>query len=499
MPVPGSIKRITNPEDEDQFVDLRIVDEVLLKHGSGGIFRKHKLSFINHAPNSRIVSTEHVVNRATAGREPVDGPTTDESQYLDVELIERWNVKHGSGGIYQKRTNATKNEIDQEGRETHIVRIHGKDENGDDDPDVWIDVRRTDSFVMKHGSGGTFTRERVFVGWVEPDFDQVTEGLPLVEGPGQGFDPPWRIDPLQEIINVHWKEEVEEDVQFHFLVERIATLGFMNEILANGTARTFWRAFDWSFEVVDGDLDAIEAGYPFYITAFRYIWQTQRPHNIASNANPVWADLLDEPPIPGLHADEITGLPSLPMTVEVPAQTMLCVPEETNATNLHEHPIARWEEPTGEILADEPIAWAATSTQPAERYRRGTSITIKMIGLTCVNSGKRFPVDVPLPYDNGPNGNILAAMTAEVPLAGGTGGHSESGVYPTSFAEQTFDLSAVEITVMRGSPPAPEIWKPVAVALRQIPEEPATPGGPPPGTGAIRVLCKRADDPEWFP
>ena len=44
----GSFKRITNPDDEDQFIDVPIVDDLTLLHGKGQKFQRN----FNKTPKS---------------------------------------------------------------------------------------------------------------------------------------------------------------------------------------------------------------------------------------------------------------------------------------------------------------------------------------------------------------------------------------------------------------------------------------------------------------
>lgn len=461
MPVPGSIKRITNPEDEGQFVDLRIVDELLIKHGSGGIFRRHRLKFLNHDPNSRNVKEERVFFNQ-------GGETVDEEQYVDVEIINQWNHKHGSGGIYTKRNNRTIHEIDQGGRTTHTIKIHGKDEEGEDDPDVWIEVKRTDSFIIKHGQGGIFTRERIFVGWVEPEFDEATEGLEIIEGPGNGFDPPWRLDPLQEIVNVHWKDEDEENsFVFLLLVQRLATLDFQNSPRPGTGSIAFWR-MPHNYQIVEGDWT--------HLTAFRYTWQSQQPINTGTIANPVWEDESQRHPIEWSTnpINEWAGLPNLPMTIVAGGVYAGVESGGLGSLALRWHPQAQWRQPEGDIVAGEDMVGPSDDIP----FRRGTSVTIRMLGIA---SGQ--PDNMGLNPEGSPVPNPIPFGQFPAPEA-----------YSVEFAEQTFNLSGVTITSPKGT-----VWKPVAVAVHQ-PTEVSPINQPHLGsTGTVYVLCKKSDDPEWFP
>jgi hypothetical protein len=489
MPIPGSIKRITNPENSSQFVDLRIVDEIMLKHGRGGIFKRHRIRFLNREPNdTRVVRTERVFYRAADPEgNPVDGPGNDEEQYLDVEIIERWATKHGKGGIYKKRTNVTENEIEIDNRETHIVRIHGKDEEGEDDPDVWIDVKRTDSFWMKHGRGGIQRRQRVFVGWVEPEFDEASEDLQLIEGPGESIDPPWRLDPLQEIINVHWKDEAEGWIFPINIVSR-ASLGF------HQTGRDgfqFFAPMGHEYRRNDGTglpgHGSLTGMINTYLTGFTYMWSTQTPEMEFGSFGP-WIDRSANHPIPigFVDVDTVyTGLPSLPQERPVAGVQYVGTAVVSGANSTNYAPTAQWEDPTGEQLLDEPLA---PNNIP---WRRGTSATIRMIGVAASASGLSFDYE----FGIAPDGTEAIIPAEEMGFTGpGAGLVTNSGEYPATFEE--LEISLAGVTVTKDG----VIYKPVAVS-HQPGSRPTVAGGHlmPPRTGIIWVLCKPADDPEWFP
>src|SRR5262249_15588094 len=95
---------------------------------------------------------------------------------------------------------------------THKKKIrHKKDPKvpGDvDDDDTWLEVERTDEFTTTTGQGPNFKRTIHKLEWDDDEdsgtFDKC-EQLDEQEQPeGAGFNPPWRLDPFQKIVNVQW-------------------------------------------------------------------------------------------------------------------------------------------------------------------------------------------------------------------------------------------------------------------------------------------------------
>ena len=78
--------------------------------------------------------------------------------------------------------------------------------------------------------------------WDDEAFDNTDPAsVPLHEGPGDGFDPPWRLDPLQNIVNVNWRTDDHD---------RWATVAFRvygrfrvdpDTILIENTFISYWR------------------------------------------------------------------------------------------------------------------------------------------------------------------------------------------------------------------------------------------------------------------
>lgn len=209
MPIKaGSFKRIFNPDDDTQYIDIPIVDVLNLQTGQGKDFQRRFITFINNANADRVVEVKTVTHKALDrnGNTPPEevGDTDDSEQKVEYEFIKEFHTKKGSGVDFQRNfiaLNADKEERD-DWRKTHRVRITGKDDNDD----CWIDIQRTDRFALKHGQGADFFQEIYDIVWNDTTFD-ATEGVTTNSTPKTGFDPPYRLDPIQDIVNVKWRTD----------------------------------------------------------------------------------------------------------------------------------------------------------------------------------------------------------------------------------------------------------------------------------------------------
>lgn len=203
MPKAGRIKRIKNPDDGNQWIPLRIVDELSMKTGSGPIYNVYKTTLLNDAPPAdRKVHTKTVTHLAkNADGTPAVGDSDNPNEKVDIEIIEAFSRKTGSGPTYNKHTFFFNTNEDTNDRKTHTVRVHGTAEGSSSS--AWLDVKRTDELKVKTGSGATYNKHIYEFDWNDAEFD--TTDVPVDQGdPDENFDPPWRLDPLQEIVNVRW-------------------------------------------------------------------------------------------------------------------------------------------------------------------------------------------------------------------------------------------------------------------------------------------------------
>jgi len=86
-----TIKKIKNPDDESQFVELPIINYVIVETGKGRHYQKTKHWFDNtDANDARVTHTKTVHGSA------------DAEARLDVEVIEKIFREFGKGFAYQK-------------------------------------------------------------------------------------------------------------------------------------------------------------------------------------------------------------------------------------------------------------------------------------------------------------------------------------------------------------------------------------------------------------
>ncbi len=208
----GRKKRIKGPGDK--FVDIPIVEEAQFSHSKGAIFHRRKYKFINddkEHPTTRKVKAKTITHRAIGvnGGPPDSGDDQDRPQdTVQVEVIQEITTKTGSGPTYNKYISKLTHdppENPEPGRKTHTVRIRNPAHSH-----WWVDVERTLEYTTKTGTGPTFKRYIHKIDWDHDSFNNVS-ALPLDDDPDTGFDPPWRLDPYQNIVNVRWTNDDDDD------------------------------------------------------------------------------------------------------------------------------------------------------------------------------------------------------------------------------------------------------------------------------------------------
>ena len=180
-----SVRRITNPDDATTYVDLKVIDAI---------------SFVD--PKSQGQETQYAFNNGSDDNRQVHVTNltgTDGSSKLDVERIDVFSVIDAAD-----RGQETQFALDNSAEPpthltTHDVKIYS------DDGSCWLMVRRTDSFAVADPSDSG--QETVFE-LDNPDDDIGNPPDPLdppdTTWDGTDINPPWRIDPWQNIIDVSW-------------------------------------------------------------------------------------------------------------------------------------------------------------------------------------------------------------------------------------------------------------------------------------------------------
>ena len=166
-------KKISHPDDRSRYIEVEITTELRVRFNFRGQTWYRRIGF-NNGDNStkrqtrvrRVIHVDVPDEKLDAGKNPPEDPqeylnacdlkNTDKEQYIEIEIIEEQHHKHN-------------------------------EEN------VWVDTR---------------------LEWC-PENSILLEKLPSGNAEAQGqsgkiesaeIDPPWRLDPLQTIVNINWGE-----------------------------------------------------------------------------------------------------------------------------------------------------------------------------------------------------------------------------------------------------------------------------------------------------
>lgn len=135
-------KRITNPADESQYVDIPVLYEARFKMAADQ-HQEFYIYFDNSENSSRKVHVKRVVNNA------------DDSMYVDVERIDEWSIKIMADQAQETTfvmTNTDPPPMQPDGsnnpahEQTHIVRYYMNNAWGSD---IWVDVELIDCLKVK--------------------------------------------------------------------------------------------------------------------------------------------------------------------------------------------------------------------------------------------------------------------------------------------------------------------------------------------------------------
>ncbi|HET7375825.1 MAG TPA: hypothetical protein VFK30_03895, partial [Anaerolineae bacterium] len=135
-------KRITNPADESQFVDVPVLYEARFKLMADQA-QEFYVYFDNSENSSREVHVQRIINNM------------DDSMYLDVERIDEWNVKLMADQAQELTfvmSNVDPPPMQPDGsnnpahEQTHVVRYY---KDNDTESDIWIDVELIDELKIK--------------------------------------------------------------------------------------------------------------------------------------------------------------------------------------------------------------------------------------------------------------------------------------------------------------------------------------------------------------
>lgn len=283
------------------------------------------------------------------------------------------------------------------------------------------------------------------------------------------IDPPWRLDPLQTITDVHWQED-DRYIVIALDIEPSPTIDFQ---------RTHFTRYKTNIDTTPGpnpgDTTGVE--WIWFVTEFRWVWASQAI--IAENfSGGVWTSIEygTGPPVSGLSNVEtiaadgvssgrgrsvtLSGLPSLPVDQSVGnAEQCAAVGPGNNAY----WPNARWAPVTGgPVLTDagDPINVPGFSNTP---FKTGTSVSIRMRGVPMIGPHGQAPLS--LPWHVGLNFQYATPWFVGFQPEGGPY-IASSGVHEddlSTFGEFEIDTSSIVATAVN----IPKTWRAVGCALAQ--------------------------------
>lgn len=207
-------KRIKDPTDENNYIDVPVLYQCQFKTMQEQA-QESVLYFNNSSTSSRKVHTRRITN-------PNDG------SYLDVERIDEWYTKIAAEQA-QEYAHILKNidppPIQPNGdnspshERTHIVRYFPGNVGGPDQKFIdieYIDELKSVDATSQYQEWILYARHpelgdqiidpnvsyEVTQGYCDPAYELAPDESAL------GIDPPWRLDPLSNIVNVKWTTEL---------------------------------------------------------------------------------------------------------------------------------------------------------------------------------------------------------------------------------------------------------------------------------------------------
>lgn len=176
--------RVTNPNNSSQYVDIKCIDQI---------------SFIDlhsYAQETRFTVDNSKDNNSRKVRVQRITSTVDPSNYVDVERVLTWNVIDQHSYAQETDTGMTGDQQEPPTHfKTHVFVIFSPDQLN------WIKVQRIDQLqlVDQHD----YAQETdYYLRWVD---DDMTNPSDLdTSSDGSQINPPWRLDPFQEIVDVSW-------------------------------------------------------------------------------------------------------------------------------------------------------------------------------------------------------------------------------------------------------------------------------------------------------
>jgi hypothetical protein len=188
-----SVRRITNPDDDTQYVDLHIIDGLSFIDPKDN-YQETQFTYDNSADSSRqgdafeVVGTEDPTSKVKVERTSRVAVLDPNDRYQETQQF--WN-----------NTADTPNHL-----KTHDVKVYARDSSGNRDEDTWLKLRRIDQASLTDPND--HYQETIFeLVWDDADPDTGSDANlpdPDKTWDGTSINPPWRLDPWQTIIDVNW-------------------------------------------------------------------------------------------------------------------------------------------------------------------------------------------------------------------------------------------------------------------------------------------------------
>jgi hypothetical protein len=214
-----STRRIKNPDGDgapsDADVIVEVIDEISFIDPSRQ-YQQFTWAFDNSEDSSRQVHAVTVIGSDSgdpAHAVPLmgDDRSSISGSTVDVERVDQYKVidpteQHQETWTTLDNASEDRFAVDYvpsggDNRETHDVKIHSKDGS------AWLLIRRTDAFTIAGGADEQYWETEFSLDNKDADAgDPAPTDLadPTTDWDGTTINPPWRLDPFQNIVDVSW-------------------------------------------------------------------------------------------------------------------------------------------------------------------------------------------------------------------------------------------------------------------------------------------------------
>lgn len=194
-------------DDGSPYVDVLVTTQISFTADGSDQYQETQYKVDNSGNSGRTVSVG-TLNPVTITGHATDeygnsyetGTVSDASFKIKFERVLKWPIQADGSDLYWENENTINNKDGEDlvpphfaHLKTHVFRYVNPNNSA-----WWIDVDVIDqiSFV---GDGSTQYQEVVFT-LSAPD-QQADPSLPEISDSGNGIDPPWRLDPFQNVVN----------------------------------------------------------------------------------------------------------------------------------------------------------------------------------------------------------------------------------------------------------------------------------------------------------